>query len=103
MSFFIFFHAVLFFLVALKEQDPGETAIGDSETHTSRDELEYSLGNVKGEIAFPGDKAPGSRSAPEVTAVICRSKLKSRSRSAAAFFFPPTKQYRIERSEMSFD
>lgn len=48
-----------------QEQDPGETAIGDSESHTSRDDLEYSLGNVKGEIAFPGDKAPGSRAAPE--------------------------------------
>lgn len=64
--FFLVFVCV-FVLFCLKEQDPGETAIGDSESHTSRDDLEYSLGNVKGEIAFPGDKAPGSRAAPEVT------------------------------------
>lgn len=47
------------------EQRPGEEASDVSESHTSRDDLEFALGNVKGEIAFPGDKSPTRRAAAE--------------------------------------
>eukprot|EP00904_Undaria_pinnatifida_P001323 jgi/Undpi1/11191/HiC_scaffold_30.g13489.m1 len=51
---------------AKKGQNPGEDANGDGDLHTSRADLEFSLGNVKGEIAFPdGEKSSASRTSEE--------------------------------------
>lgn len=65
--FSLFSPRFFFLLFYRKGQNPGEDANGDGDLHTSRADLEFSLGNVKGEIAFPdGEKSSASRTS-EVT------------------------------------
>lgn len=67
----------MFFAIYRKGQNPGEDANGDGDLHTSRADLEFSLGNVKGEIAFPdGEKSSTSR-APEVTVDLSANNIES--------------------------